>query len=126
MCTVLKTLLLGALLTFSIEPLSAEDPQAAPTVVTISSEAPDEQPKTQKLIHVKSNFTLVEFIGQDTVFHDRILEKEMTERGVLIPPALRGLYNGKEAIRLGEEEFQRAFKEIFSINIFDSSNYAWE
>lgn len=115
MRVMFKMLFMGTLFTSYIAPLSAEDPSELV-----------EQQKTQKLIHVKSNVTLVEFIGEDTVFHDHILEKEMTERGVLIPPALRGLYNGKEAIRLGEEEFQRAFKEVFSINIFDSSNYAWK
>ncbi|MBY0530255.1 MAG: hypothetical protein K2P51_08750 [Rhabdochlamydiaceae bacterium] len=99
--------------------------QSPPTVVTIDNTT-SEAPKTAKLVHVKTNFTVVEFIGEDTIIHDAVLAKEMLERGVLIPPALQGLYHGKEAIRLGEEEFQRAFKEIFCVNIFSSSNYVWQ
>lgn len=82
--------------------------------------------KNSKLIQMKNNFTIVEFIGEEVIFYDEILEKEMKERGVLIPPALRGLYSGKAAVRLGEAEFQRAFKDVFSLNIFDQRNYKWE
>jgi hypothetical protein len=118
-------LLISTLLAAFTAPIPPATDNPPPTVVTIDNTTL-EAPKSAKLVHVKSNFTVVEFIGEDTIIHDAILAKEMLERGVLIPPALQGLYHGKEAIRLGEEEFQRAFKEIFCVNIFSSSNYVWQ
>lgn len=120
MKAIYKTLLIGIAL------CSAACANESTPMVTPTEAQATESTKTQKLVHIKSQFTLVEFIGKDTLIHDRILEKEMTENGILIPPALRHLYQGKEAIRLGEEEFQRAFKDIFAIHIFDSTHYSWQ
>jgi hypothetical protein len=82
--------------------------------------------KSTKFIHVKNNFVLVEFHGQETIFHDQILEREMKERGVLIPLERRTEYQGKSSIRLGEPGFQKAFREIFAAQLFDPNNYIWQ
>ena len=79
-----------------------------------------------KLINLKSGFVVAEYRGDKTIIHDRILEKEMTARGVAIPPPLRGEFNGKDAIRLSDKEFQRAFKEIYSPQVFNPKSYSWE
>jgi hypothetical protein len=79
-----------------------------------------------KLIHLKSGFVVAEYQGEKTIINDRILEKEMHHRGVLIPPALRTEYGGKMAVRLNEKEFQRAFKELYSSRVFNPKSYLWE
>ncbi len=86
--------------------------------------APEEQ--QMKLINLKSGFVVAEYRGDKTIIHDRILEKEMTARGVTIPPPLRAEFNGKDAIRLSDKEFQRAFKEIYSPQVFNPKSYSWE
>ncbi len=78
-----------------------------------------------KLVNTKSGFVVVEYQGDKTIFHDRILEKEMRVRGITIPPALRSEYGGKSAVRLNEKEFQKAFKEIYCKQAFHSP-FAWE
>jgi hypothetical protein len=79
-----------------------------------------------KLINVKSGFVVAEYQGKKTIIHDRILEKEMTIRGVIIPLALRSEYSGKAAVRLNDQEFQKAFKELYSEQVFNPKNYHWE
>jgi hypothetical protein len=79
-----------------------------------------------KLINVKSGFVVAEYQGNQTLIHDRVLEKEMAMRGVMIPPARRSEYGGKAAVRLNEREFQKAFKELYSTQVFNPKNYHWE
>lgn len=79
-----------------------------------------------KLINVKSGFVVVEYQGNKTIFHDRMLEKEMTVRGVIIPPPLRSEYGGKSSVRLDEIEFQKAFKDVYCKQAFNSQAYQWE
>jgi hypothetical protein len=82
--------------------------------------------QTMKLVNVKSKFVVAEYQGDKTVFHDRMLEKEMTVRGIVIPPALRSEYGGKASVRLNEKEFQKAFKEIYCKQAFNPQSYQWE
>jgi hypothetical protein len=79
-----------------------------------------------KLIHRKTQFVVAEYLGEKTIIHDRILEKEMSVRGVSIPAPLKGEFNGKESVRLRDKEFQKAFKEIYSPRAFNSKSYTWE
>ncbi len=81
---------------------------------------------TMKLVNVKSGFVVVEYQDEKTVFHDRMLEKEMTIRGIIIPPALRSEYGGKASVRLNEKEFQKAFKEIYCKQALNSPSFKWE
>jgi hypothetical protein len=79
-----------------------------------------------KLINITSKFVIAEYNGGKTIIHDRLLRKEMMIRGVVIPPALRLEYGGKAVVRLNEKEFQKAFKELYSNQAFNSKNYRWE
>jgi hypothetical protein len=87
---------------------------------------PSHEEQKMKLIHVKSGFVVAEYKGEKTIIHDRILEKEMSIRGVMIPPALRSEYSGKGAVRLSDKEFQKAFKELYFATAFNPKNYHWE
>ena len=49
-----------------------------------------------KLVNSRSGFVLVEFKNGAPLFHDRFLEAEMKERGVVIPSNRRAEYEGKE------------------------------
>lgn len=80
---------------------------------------------SMKLVNLKNQFVVVEYNGKETVFHDKILEKEMKERGVLIPPALRDRFSGKSNVRMSDPEFQVAFKEVFCPNVFNPKNFEW-
>ena len=82
--------------------------------------------KSMKLINLKSKFVVAEYKGEKTIIHDRVLEKEMTMRGIPIPPALREEYGGKSFIRATDKEFQKAFKELYSAQAFNPKNYRWE
>jgi hypothetical protein len=85
-----------------------------------------QEKKTMKLIHIKSGFVVAEYQGEKTMIHDRVLEKEMTIRGVMIPSGLRPDYGGKIAVRLNDKEFQKAFKELYSTQAFNPKSYHWE
>jgi hypothetical protein len=79
-----------------------------------------------KLINIKLKFVVAEYRGEKTLIFDRVLDKEMALRGVTIPFALRAEYGGKNAVRTGEKEFQKAFKEIYFPQVFNPKNYRWE
>ncbi len=80
---------------------------------------------TMKLVNTKSGFVVVEYQGDKIIFHDRMLEKEMQVRGIVIPPALRCEYGGKSSVRLNEKEFQKAFKEVYCKQAFSPQSYEW-
>ncbi|MBS0604686.1 MAG: hypothetical protein JSS60_06585 [Verrucomicrobia bacterium] len=79
-----------------------------------------------KLINLKSGFVVAEYQGEKTVINDRMLEKEMAVRGVAIPVPMRSEFNGKDAVRLSDKEFQKAFKEVYSPQAFNPKSYTWE
>ena len=79
-----------------------------------------------KLINLRLKFVVADYQGEKTLIHDRILLKEMMFRGVIIPLALRIEYGGKSAVRIGDKEFQRAFKEVYFAQVFNPNNYRWE
>lgn len=78
-----------------------------------------------KLIHIKTGFIVLEFQKGKTLIYDRVLDKQMRTQGILIPASIRKLYDGKKAIRLSDDTFQTAFKDLFFHQIFDSKQYAW-
>lgn len=80
---------------------------------------------SMKLVNLKNQFIVVEYNDKETIFHDKILEKEMKERGVLIPPALRDRFSGKSSVKMNDPEFQVAFKEVFCPNVFNPKNFEW-
>lgn len=79
-----------------------------------------------KLINTKTNYVVVEFIDGKAQFHDRFLEVEMKETGILIPPNAVAEYMGKETIYLGDPLFERAFVEIYYPLCIANSVYQWQ
>lgn len=66
-----------------------------------------------RLVNLKSNKPIVEFRGEETVFYNKFLEKEMRMLGIPIPSGLRGDFEGKDTVYLENQNFQKAFKEIY-------------
>jgi hypothetical protein len=87
---------------------------------------PSQEKHHMKLINIKSKFVVAEYKGETTIIHDRILEKEMRMRGIIIPSILQPEYGGKAVVRLNEKEFQKAFKELYFTQVFNPKNYHWE
>ena len=79
-----------------------------------------------KLVNRKTGFVVVEFLQGKVEFHDRFLESEMKETGILIPPALASQYEGKEVIFLGEPLFEKAFVEVYYPLCIANSVYQWQ
>jgi len=78
-----------------------------------------------KLINKKTGFIVVEFQKGKVQFHDRFLEAEMKETGILIPPAMTDQFEGKEVIFLGEPLFEKAFLEVYYPLCIANSVYQW-
>jgi len=86
----------------------------------------DKRAEAMKLINLKSQFVVVEVQDGQIRFYDRFLEKQMKGRGILIPPAMRGQYEGKAEVRLGDKDFLKAFQEIYVPAVFDPEVFAWK
>lgn len=82
--------------------------------------------KQSTLIHRKTGFVVAEYRDDETIIYDRVLAKEMTLRGVIVPHSLREEYGGKTSVHIHEKEFQKAFKELYFHQVFNPLNYFWE
>jgi hypothetical protein len=78
-----------------------------------------------QLINKETGFVLVEYKKDTTIFHDRFLAKQMAQRGILIPPALRSAFENKQVIRLNDPLFQKAFKEVYFPLSIHSPAFEW-
>lgn len=83
-------------------------------------------PKDMKLIHNKTDQPVIEFNAGKPTFYDRFLEKSIVRNGITIPPALKDEFGGKEVVRVGDKEFERAFVEVFYKMSMNSDLYHWE
>lgn len=79
-----------------------------------------------KLVNTRTGFVVVEFKQGKAEFHDRFLEAEMTETGILIPPALKESFQNKEIVFLSDPLFEKAFIEIYYPLCIASSLYQWQ
>ena len=79
-----------------------------------------------KLVNTKTGYVVVEFSKGKAQFHDRFLEVEMKETGILIPPAMADQFEGKEVIFLGETLFEKAFVEVYYPLCIANSLYQWQ
>ena len=79
-----------------------------------------------KLINTKTGYVVVELTNGKASFHDRFLEVEMKETGILIPPAMADEFEGKEVIYLGEPLFEKAFVEVYYPLCIAHSLYQWQ
>ena len=79
-----------------------------------------------RLINTLTAKPLVEFSEDQTVIHSKFLEREMRLMGIPVPHGLRGMYHGKECIRLEDEDFQKAFMEIYYLTAMNPETFRWE
>ncbi len=79
----------------------------------------------KQLVNTQTKQPIVEFREGNTLIHNKFLEHEMREIGIPIPHGLRGLYHGKECVRLGDTEFQKAFQEVYYLTVMDPDLFQW-
>lgn len=79
-----------------------------------------------RLIKRKTGRPIVEFKGGDTVIHNKFLEREMRSIGIPIPHGLRGLFHGRDCVYLDDDDFQKAFKEVYFLTAMDAEEFTWE
>jgi len=79
-----------------------------------------------KLINTKTGFVVVEFKEGKAEFHDRFLEVEMKETGILIPPIMTKDFENREVIFLGDSLFEKAFVEVYYPLCIVNSIYQWQ
>ncbi len=82
--------------------------------------------ESMKLVNTKTGFIVVEFKQGKVEFHDRFLEAEMKETGILIPPAMAKAFQGKEVIFLGDPLFEKAFIEVYYPFCIANAVYQWQ
>jgi len=82
--------------------------------------------EAMKLVNTKTGFVVVEFQNGKALFHDRFLEAEMKETGILIPRPHLAEYGNREVIFLGEDLFEKAFIEVYYPLCIANSLYQWE
>lgn len=79
-----------------------------------------------KLVNTKTGYVVVEFQDGRAHFHDRFLEAEMQETGILIPPSQMHEFNEEEVVFLGDELFEKAFLEVYYPLCIANSLYQWK
>ena len=79
-----------------------------------------------RLVNIHTHRSIVAFEDKATRIFNKFLEREMKSMGIPIPPGMRGLYEGRDVVYLGDREFQRAFKEIYYITSMDSRIFKWQ
>ncbi len=78
-----------------------------------------------QFVNQQSGFVVMEQKEGKIIFHDPILEESMKETGIVIPPELQEEYGNRERVKLEEEGFFEAFKNLYSRYIYDSDVYEW-
>lgn len=79
-----------------------------------------------QFVNNENGFVVVEQKDSQVIFHDPILEAEMVNSGIAIPPEHQERYEHRERVKLGEEGFFEAFKEFYSVYIYDPTVYTWK
>lgn len=79
-----------------------------------------------KLVNKQTKLPLVDFRESQVIFYNRFLEHEMEILGIAIPEGMRSYFNGKDYIFLGDEEFERAFKEVYYLTTIDPDVFGWQ
>lgn len=79
-----------------------------------------------KLVNMKTGLIVVEFKEGKVEFHDRFLEAEMRETGILIPPMMGQNFENKEVVFLGDPLFEKAFIEVYYPLCIANNIYQWQ
>ena len=78
-----------------------------------------------KLVNTDLDFTVLEFQGEEVKFNDNYMQREMEEIGIQIPHLLQGEYKNKRVIKLTDDLFQKAFKEVYYPLVLDETRFKW-
>jgi hypothetical protein len=79
----------------------------------------------KKLVNRHTKKPIVEFEGDKTIIYNKYLEHEMRNIGIPIPHGLRGIYHGKDYVRLGDDDFQKAFQEVYYLTTINTDLFHW-
>ena len=79
-----------------------------------------------QLINRETQQPIVEFRGKEILFFSKFLEHEMRIMGIPVPPGQRSAFNGRDCVFLDDEDFQRAFKEIYYPRAMDPATFHWQ
>lgn len=83
----------------------------------------ESQANVMKIVHKKTQKCLVEFKDGGAHFYDPILEKEMSHKGVYIPPFMRESFEGKTEVFPQDPLFQKAFLEVYCIFVLPQHEF---
>ena len=80
-----------------------------------------------KLVNTETHEIYAEFSEESSpYFHDKDLAIEFSRFGIAIPQDYRNEFDGKKIIYIEDEEFARAFKEIFYEYHLNHRKFQWE
>lgn len=79
-----------------------------------------------RLVNRTTSETLVEFLPGEVRFYNPLLEKEMKTLGIPIPHGMRSLFDGKDTVFLGDDAFERAFREVYYLTYVETAQFQWE
>jgi hypothetical protein len=80
-----------------------------------------------KLIDTRDKSIYAEFSeGKPPHFADSLVEKEMRLYGIEIPPRFRDQFDGKEFVVWADDDFPRAFREVYYFCNLDRRLFQWE
>ncbi len=71
------------------------------------------QGEEMKFINAKTGKVIIDFNEQEVIVHDGILRLEFEMQGILIPPAFADEFQGKKVVYLNDEDFKKAFTEVY-------------
>ena len=91
----------------------------------VGSHGENQHMKAQ-LVNKENHFVVLEIEDDRVTFNDPILEVQMRELGVFIPPTEREKFEGKNQVTLDDPDFIRAFKEHYIPSNLHSETYSWE
>ncbi len=78
-----------------------------------------------KLVNQNTHFVVVEYQGDKTIFHDKYLEKAMSMVGIRIPDFLIENFGNQSVIKRTDDQFQKAFKEVYYPLVYNTKNFKW-
>jgi hypothetical protein len=81
---------------------------------------------SMKLVQKETGDVVIEFKDNTAIFHSRFLEKALKEDGVLIPPAMRAEFGGKEVVFVDDPLFEKAFVEVYWPFYMKAANSSYE
>ena len=79
----------------------------------------------RQLINQQNQFIVVEVEGEQIKFNDPVLEEQMKEIGIFIPPSQRQYFDDKKTITLDDPQFLEAFEKYYIPSNLHQGSYKW-